>query len=59
MAPGRHIKLDLVELIKVINNVNTEMGLQEGTSSIVPITVGTGMRERSVWRAAEPVDTIL
>lgn len=39
MTSGSDIKLDLVEFIQVADYVNTEVGLQEGASCIVPVTV--------------------
>lgn len=43
MAPGSHIELDLIELIQMIDYVNTQVGLQKGTSCIVPVTAVRGM----------------
>lgn len=45
MTSGGHIKLDLVELIQVADDVNTQVGLQEGASCIVPVTVGRKISE--------------
>lgn len=47
MTSGSHIKLHLVEFIQVIDYVNTEVGLQERASCIVPVTAGRDMRMRS------------
>lgn len=38
MTSGSDIKLDLVEFIQVVDYVNTEVGLQERASCIVPVT---------------------
>lgn len=47
MSSGSHIKLNLVEFIQVIDDVNTKVGLQERTSCIVPITAGREKTEGS------------
>lgn len=47
MTPGSHVKLDLVELIQVTYNVNTEVGFQQGAASIVPVTA---RRRREAYR---------
>lgn len=38
VASGCHVKLDLVELIKVVDDVGCEVRLEEGTPSIIPVT---------------------
>lgn len=38
MTPGCHIKLNIIELIEVINDVHTEMGLEKWTPGIIPVT---------------------
>ena len=40
MAPGCHIKEDLVELVEVVDNVCSKVGLEEGASGVIPLTVG-------------------
>ena len=40
VAPGRHIKEDLVELVEVVDNVCSKVGLEEGAAGVIPITVG-------------------
>lgn len=47
MPSGSHIKLDLIEFVQVIDYVNTKVGLQEGASCVVPVTVEREMRKRS------------
>lgn len=44
MTPGSHIELDLIELIEMTDYVDTEVGLQKGTSCIVPVTAVRGMK---------------
>lgn len=38
VTSGCHVKLDLVELIQVVDDVRREMGLEEGTPSVIPVT---------------------
>lgn len=40
MTSGSHIKLDLVELIQVVDYVRTISGIQQRTSCIIPVTEG-------------------
>lgn len=34
-----YIKLDLIEFIQVVDDISVQMGLQEGTAFIIPLTV--------------------
>jgi len=38
MTPGCHIKLNIIELIEVINYVHAEMGFEKWTPGIIPVT---------------------
>ncbi len=38
MTSGCYIKLDLIEFIQVVDDINVQMGLQEGTAFIIPLT---------------------
>lgn len=38
MAPRRHVELDVVKLIQVIDDVSTQVGLHEGAACVVPVT---------------------
>lgn len=46
MFSGSYIKLDFIEFVQVIDDINTKVGLQEGTSCIVPVTVAMVKIER-------------
>ena len=46
MSSGGHVKLDLIEFIQVIDDVNTKMVLQEGASCVEPVTTRGEKRER-------------
>lgn len=59
MSSGCHIKLDLIELIQVTDDVNTKVGLQEGASCIVPVTAGRERRKRSNESIAEQLQAII
>jgi len=39
MTSGCYIKLDLIEFIQVVDDIDVQMGLQEGTAFIIPLTV--------------------
>lgn len=39
VTSGCYIKLDLIEFIQVVDDINVQMGLQEGTAFIIPLTV--------------------
>lgn len=39
VTSGRYIKLDLIKLIQVIDDIDVQMGLQEGTAFIIPLTL--------------------
>ncbi len=38
VTSGCHIKLDLVELIQIVDYVSSEVRLEEGTPGIIPVT---------------------
>lgn len=38
ITSGRHVKLDLVELIEVVDYVASKVGLEEGATGIIPVT---------------------
>lgn len=38
VTPGCYIKLDLIEFIQMVDDVNIKMGLQERTAFIIPVT---------------------
>lgn len=46
MTPGGHVKLDLVELIQMTDDVNTEVWFQEGAACVEPIAMGDLGSER-------------
>lgn len=58
MFSGSHIKLDLIEFIQVIDDINSKVGLQEGTPCVVPVTAGIVKMERlkQGGRAAEQLN---
>lgn len=44
MSSRSHIKLDFIEFVQMIDDVNTKVWLQKGTSCIVPVTDGKGVK---------------
>lgn len=40
MTSGRHVKLDLIELIQVTDDVNAEVWFEERAAIVVPVTAG-------------------
>lgn len=46
VTSGCHVKLDLVELIKMTDYVSGEMTLQEWTASVIPVTEQEGNQQR-------------
>lgn len=38
VTSGCNVKLDLVEFIQIVDNVSSEVGLEEGTPGIIPVT---------------------
>lgn len=59
MTSGSDIKLDLVEFIQVVDYVNTEVGLQERASCIVPVTARGELWQRLQQDVAEQLQTII
>lgn len=39
VTSGCYIKLDLIEFIQVVDDIDIQMGFQEGTAFIIPLTV--------------------
>lgn len=48
VSSGCNVKLDLVEFIKIVDNVSSEVGLEEGTPGIIPVTAWQGNKWKNM-----------
>lgn len=48
ITSGCHVKLDLVELIKMVDYVSSEVRLEEGTPGIIPVTAQGECKQKHI-----------